>query len=70
MVDVSRRDASYKISLMRAHFVLGPMIINDLRLCRNVDRLRYKLYAPILIRALGKKWDYWIFVINVFLYVG
>ena len=60
--DVARAGASYKIFLTWAHFVLGPMIINDLRLCRNVDRNRYKLYVPVLIQAFCKKGfiGYWL----------
>ena len=54
--DVARGGASRKISLLSAHFVLGPIVINSSRLqCRNVDRSLYELNTPILIRALGKK---------------
>ena len=71
MDDVASVGESYKIFLTCAHFVLGPVIIDALRLrCRSGDLLRRKLYVPILIRAFGKKKVYWILVINVFLYDG
>ena len=58
---------SYKIFLTWAHFVLGPAIINDLRMWRrNVDWFRYKLYARILYRVRGSKCVYWVLVINAF----
>ena len=56
VADVARGEAAYKIFLIWAHFVLGPTIINSLRLrCRHADRFRYKLYVPLLIHVFGKK---------------
>ena len=70
-VDVSGDGASYKVFLTRAHFVFGPVIIEDSRLwCRNVDYFRYKLYVPAVMHLRGMKWVYSILVSNAVLYDG